>query len=258
MHRRHPSKELLGSNAATQVDDDDDDAEPLLTQPPSLVNTFRSPSSADEDERAPPSFLDSVRRAIDNESEYNVRNAIACTNPPTPPPFVIPDYISSAISHELKIKWGCDTPRQYQIEAIFQLVYTKIDMMYLIRKTGDGKSLVLQGTASILKGITIVMVPLIGLGSDQAQKCNIVRDNNICVESYHLDEFKNNNALELRERLHEYTREEKTAIIVFVSPQQLTKFSLWRPVLMSLAQRGCVSAVCVDEVHCTVHNYESF
>ncbi len=69
MHRRHPSKELLGSNAATQVDDDDDDAEPLLTQPPSLVNTFRSPSSADEDERAPPSFLDSVCRAIDNESE---------------------------------------------------------------------------------------------------------------------------------------------------------------------------------------------
>ncbi len=156
------------------------------------------------------------------------------------------------------IKWGCNSPRQYQIEAIFQLVYTKIDMMYLIRKTGDGKSLVLQGTASILKGITIVMVPLIGLGSDQAQKCNIVGDDNLCVESYHLDEFKNNNALELRERLHEYTCEEKTAIIVFVSPQQLAKHSLWRPVLMSLAHRGCVSAVCVDEVHCTVHNYESF
>ncbi len=115
-----------------------------------------------------------------------------------------------------------------------------------------------RGTSSILKGITIVMVPLLGLDSDEAQKWNIVGENFIGVESYHLDEFKNNNALELCMQLHEYTHEEKTAIILFVSLQQLTKHSLWRLVLMSLVDSGCVLAVCVDEVYCTVNNYESF
>jgi hypothetical protein len=39
-------------------------------------------------------------------------------------------------------------------------------MMYLIRKTGEGKSLVLQGMVSMLKGMTISLVLLLGLGSD--------------------------------------------------------------------------------------------
>jgi superfamily II DNA helicase RecQ len=57
-------------------------------------------------------------------------------------------------------------------------------MMYLIRKTGDGKSLVMQGMASMLKGITITMVPLLGLGSDQESKCTV--ENSITVEAYHM------------------------------------------------------------------------
>ncbi len=60
-------------------------------------------------------------------------------------------------------------------------------MMYLIRKTGEGKSLVVQGMASMMKGVTVVMVPLLGLGADQDQKCNDV--NEMEVESYHLDEY---------------------------------------------------------------------
>ncbi len=251
---RPPRATSLTTNGASFVDDDDDDDydDPLLTQPPSVLNTVRSPSSL-PDER-PPSFLDSVRRAIDNESQFADNNA-EYTSPPSPPAVVIPDYVCSAIKNELLLTWGCSTPRPYQIEAIFHLVYTKLDMMYLIRKTGEGKSLVLQAMASILKGVTISMVPLLGLGSDQAEKTT---EASTFVESYHLDEFRNNNAIELRARLNEYCREEKTAIILFVSPQQLSKHSLWHRVLLSLAERGCVSAVCVDEAHCAVHHYESF
>jgi superfamily II DNA helicase RecQ len=131
-----------------------------------------------------------------------------------------------------------------------------MDMMYLIRKTGEGKSLVLQGMASMLKGVTVVMVPLLGLGADQEEKCNGA--NASSVESYHLDEYRQSNASELRGHLDDYSREEKTAIILFVGPQQLSQHSFWCPVLMSLALRGCISAVCIDEVHSTVQNYESF
>jgi len=53
---------------------------------------------------------------------------------------------------------GCDTPRRYQIDSIFQLTYRKLDMMYLIRKCGDGKSLVMHAMATILRGIIILYV----------------------------------------------------------------------------------------------------
>ncbi len=244
----------LAADGASFVDGDDDDDDPLLTQPPSVLNIVRSPSSLADEQ--PPSFLDSVRRVIDNETEFTRRSTTEYV-PPSPPSIVIPDYISAAIKTELLLTWQCKTPRPYQIEAIFHLVYSKMDMMYLIRKTGEGKSLVLNGMSSILKGVTISMVPLLGLGSDQAQKCRNANTTKT-VEAYHLDEFCHKNASELRKQLNLFTRDEKITILLFVSPQQLSKHSYWYKVLLSLAERGCVSGVCVDEVHCTVNNYESF
>ncbi len=58
-------------------------------------------------------------------------------------------------------------------------------MIYLIHKTSKGKSLVMQGMASMLKGVTIVMVPLLGLGSDTESKCTTTN-----VKAYHLDEYR--------------------------------------------------------------------
>jgi len=45
--------------------------------------------------------------------------------------------------------------------------------MYLVHKCGEGKSLVLLGTATMLRGVFVCMVPLIGLGSDQVSKTKI-------------------------------------------------------------------------------------
>jgi superfamily II DNA helicase RecQ len=247
----------VSSDDDRNEDDDDDepfaeggdDDEPFLTQPPSLHNSVRNAES-----RVP--FLDSVRRVIDNESDFNLRNDVEYTNPPAPPSIVIPDYVSSAIRNELRLTWGCASPRSYQIDAIFHLVYRNTDMIYLIRKTGEGKSLVMQGMSSMIKGITIVMVPLLGLGSDMESKCTTTANAN--VEAYHLDEYRFHHASILCNHLNNYSRKEKTSIILLVSPQQLTKKSYWYRVLLSLASRGCVSAVCIDEAHSTVHNYESF
>lgn len=220
MFRRSQTTPLAADEASFIGDDDnsEDDEVRLLTQPPSLLNTVRSPPSSGRDELSP-SFLDSVRRVIDDESQFTCRNATDdYITPPAPPLTVIPDFVSSAIKNELLLTWGCSTPRPYQIEAIFHLVYTKLDMMYLVRKTGEGKSLVLQGMASIFKGVTISMVPLLGLGSDQAEKTACATATTTIIESYHLDEFRNTNAIELRDRLNEYCRKEKTAIMLFVSP----------------------------------------
>ena len=238
----------IDRRVSSDDDDDSEDDEPLLTQPPPLHNSVRNAES-----RVP--FLDSIRRVIDNESDFNLRNDVEYTNPPAPPSIVIPDYVSSAIRNELQLTWGYAHPRSYQIEAIFHLVYQNTDMMYLIRQTGEGKSLVMQGMASMLKGVTIVMVPLLGLGSDLESKCTTTTAN---VEAYHLDEYRLQHASILCNHLNNYSRKEKTSIILLVSPQQFTKKSYWYTVLLSLASRGCVSAVCIDKAHSTVHNYKSF
>ena len=80
--------------------------------------------------------------------------------------------------------FGTSEPRQYQVDSIFHLAYRKIDLMYLIRKTGEGKSLVLQGLAAARRGITVVLGPLHGLGTDQATKTKRIDKG---IEGWHLD-----------------------------------------------------------------------
>ena len=83
--------------------------------------------------------------------------------------------------------WEIDRPREFQIQAIYLMVYCQKQVLYLIRKTGEGKSIVFLMIATLLRGITIVLVPLIGLGSDQVSKTiNLTH----CIESYHVDENK--------------------------------------------------------------------
>jgi hypothetical protein len=68
----------------------------------------------------------------------------------------------------------------------------------------------------MLQGITICVVPLLGLGSDQQEKCNVAL---IAVESYYLDKFFGSHAKLLMCHLRFYTREGKTSILLFFSPQ---------------------------------------
>ena len=51
--------------------------------------------------------------------------------------------------------WDIEQPHDYQLDAIFQIAYCKIEMMYIIRKCGEGKSPILYGVATVLSGITI-------------------------------------------------------------------------------------------------------
>lgn len=68
-------------------------------------------------------------------------------------------------------------------------------ILILIRRTADGKSLVPPTVATICHGVAIILVPLIGLGSNQVEK-TIVVDHN--VEAYHADEHKQLNGKLLR------------------------------------------------------------
>ena len=101
--------------------------------------------------------------------------------PPTPP------EISSSIKDFLAGGHGISSPRQYQVDTIFHIAFRKPTFTYLIRQPGEGKSLCLYGAASLLKGIIVCLVPLIGLGSDQVAKTERAA---IGLEAYHADEMR--------------------------------------------------------------------
>jgi superfamily II DNA helicase RecQ len=139
------------------TDGSDKELSQPLTQPPDvLAPPTLSPLLSPPHNMSPPSI---------QSSEY-----IPPSYSDYPPEPSVPAEQYNAILLMLSAVWKIENPREYQIKAIFYLVFLRIRMLYLIRKTGEGKSLVLLGAATMLCGVTICLVPLLGLGSSQASR----------------------------------------------------------------------------------------
>eukprot|EP00956_Cyclotella_meneghiniana_P038642 scaffold157298_cov79-Cyclotella_meneghiniana.AAC.1 len=124
-----PNQSVDESNAEEDVDDDNESLP--ATQPPEIAFTDTStmPSSifADKNKNYEPP----------DHSNY-----------PS-----IPTKVRHAIKLMLKDVWGIHEPRGYQVTAIFYMAFLKTRLMYLIRKTCEGKSLRLGvGTKKPING----------------------------------------------------------------------------------------------------------
>jgi superfamily II DNA helicase RecQ len=150
------------------------------------------------------------------------------------------------ITHVMAKVWGITSPRYFQVEAIARLVFEPQTCIYLIRKTGEGKSAVVTTSSTLLRGITLVVVPLLGLGCDQVAKAQRRRYR---VEAYHLDENRGEDQLALQRRLLSITNRQSQSIILFASPQSLKHGSSWSPLLKILAQRKLFTLLVCDEAH---------
>jgi hypothetical protein len=82
--------------------------------------------------------------------------------------------------------WDVPSAREFQVQAIHRGAYHDNTFMSVTAKTGYGKSLIPSGIMSIRRGVGIVKVPLLGLGTDQVAKA-MRHDKNI--EARHVDEF---------------------------------------------------------------------
>ena len=127
--------------------------------------------------------------------------------------------------------------------------------VFLIRKTGEGKSAVLLASATIKRGLTLVLVPLLVLGCDQVAK-GFKREHR--VKTYHLDEHRGHDFIALRDRLLRLKHKRSQSIILFASPQSLQKNSLWHPVFQKLSSRNLFTLFVLDEAHCVERNGRSF
>ena len=65
---------------------------------------------------------------------------------------------------------GCTDPRPFQIETIHHLAYGEDSSLVLIQRTENGKSLVPLTVTLLRCGITLILAPLHGLGSDKVDK----------------------------------------------------------------------------------------
>ena len=128
--------------------------------------------------------------------------------------------------------------------------------MYLIHKTGEGKSLVMLAMALQLRQVTVVMGPLHGLAADQVIKSKQLDKG---VEAWHADEFRDHRHRKLAHRMANFRSED--VVLLFISPQALQdreEGSKYCRVLERLAVRGQISSFCVDEAHMTVECADSF
>ena len=91
--------------------------------------------------------------------------------------------------------------------------------------------------------------PLIGLATDQVERATATEHN---IEGYHADEHKNADQCLIIDRLMCFNSdgvEANHVVINLMLGPKLTTSKMWRPVLETLAKRGLVQMIVVDEVH---------
>lgn len=165
----------------------------------------------------------------------------------------IPTHQRSAIEQCCLDDFGVTSVREFQLQCINAGAFYDNSFMSINAKTGYGKSLVALAIASMRRGVSIIQVPLLGLGTDQVAKAIRVDVN---IEAWHIDEFRGPNGRALRRRLMAYTQDQRDnlSIILYMSPRSLLPGSDWMPVLRHLATQDFISLLCVDEAHmATLH-----
>jgi superfamily II DNA helicase RecQ len=128
--------------------------------------------------------------------------------------------------------------------------------LYIIAKTGSGKSAIPLTVGTLLTGVVITLVPLVGLGSNQVSKsCNAAN----YVKAYHVNEHHRKDAEKLRYRLDAMTVREADYVTIFLYmlPQSLQKDSPWYDVIHRIASKNFIWLLCIDEAH-TVHRDSLF
>ena len=149
----------------------------------------------------------------------------------------IPTRQRSAIEQCCLDDFGVASVREFQLQCINAGAFYDNSFISINAKTGYGKSLVGLAIASMRRGVSIIQVPLLGLGTDQVAKAIQVDVN---IEAWHIDEFRGPNGRALRQRLMAYTQVQRDnmSIILYMSPRSLLPRSEWMPVLRHLATQN--------------------
>ncbi len=128
-------------------------------------------------------------------------------------------------------------PHEFQIRAIHHIAFHCNQIVYIVAKTGLGKSAILLSIGLLQTRVTLSMVPLIGLGSDQF---NSSRNSKNLIEAYHLNKNRGRDGYALQSWLLSlHPREaEYVSIFLYTLPQSLKEGSFWYKCLFELASKN--------------------
>jgi superfamily II DNA helicase RecQ len=157
---------------------------------------------------------------------------------------IVSENRTSVINSMLKEVWGVDSPHSWQTEAVHELAFGDEVCLLLVRKTGDGKTNVLLGAATLLGGVSLCVVPLLGLGVDQ--EARVESSTGELVRSFHLDELRGEAKCKVVELLSDFPK--RARVVLFASPQSLEPGKGWRSVVSSLIDQRALKLVAIDEV----------
>jgi hypothetical protein len=177
---------------------------------------------------------------------------------------VEPSYVTGINNqHEMWIRqvmlddWGIQFPHEFQIPAIHHVAFHRNQIVYIVAKKGSGKLAILLLIGLLQTRVTLLMVPLVGLGSDQV---NNSRNSNNLIEAYHLDKNRGRDGYALRSRLLSlHPREaECVSIFLYASPQSLKEGSFWYKCLFELLSKNLIRLICIDEAHSIAQDDRNF
>jgi hypothetical protein len=129
---------------------------------------------------------------------------------------------------------------------------------FVVRPTGDGKSLLRDVCDIILGGVTHIVVSLLSLGADQTSNVNLrVTTDCITAVAFYLDKLNSTEFNELHSVIADLAPSGTKSLHPFSSPQALFKPTGCR-ILDILLERKILRLVAVDEIHLFVHFAQSF
>ncbi len=124
--------------------------------------------------------------------------------------------------------------REFQLQAIYAGAFYDDSFLSINVNTGVWEITIPLVSAPMHRGISIIMMSLLGLGMDQVTKFIHV---DINIKAWHIDEFRGRNGRALQGMIFAFSQDqrENMTIILYMSPQSLLPGSDWTPVLQHLA-----------------------
>ncbi len=144
--------------------------------------------------------------------------------------------------------WGIYSPHEFQLRAIHHITFQCNQLLYIIAKTGSGKSAILLTIRLLKTRVTLSMVPLVRLGSDQVNKS---ASNDNLIEAYHLDKHRSIDGKALRDCLLWLNKQkaDHVSIFLYALPQSLKVGTFWYQCLLTLLSSNMIWLIVIDEAH---------
>ena len=104
--------------------------------------------------------------------------------------------------------FGIDSLRPFQSVGAYHCIYNDNTVLAVPRKTADGKTMIVQLTSLLRRGISLFLEPLLRLASNQVDRSSVPDHN---MEAYHCDELKQQDRQLLVDWLRSYNTDREEA-----------------------------------------------